>query len=192
MPEMTRFEKSLVNRRGERPFRRLLDRIDEAGGLRVPPNFSILELGTGNGNLSALLFQRYHPARIFATDYDPEQVAVARENLHRKFGRIPPAFTIETADASRLQYPERTFDLVTAHLMLHHVGPVSQEQRAIGEITRVLRPGGLFLYVEMIRKSPVREELARIGYRVLFHHRSFRFFGSADEVVTQAPSAAHP
>jgi ubiquinone/menaquinone biosynthesis C-methylase UbiE len=189
---MSRFEKSFVNRRGERPFQRLLDRIDRAGGLHVPPNSTILELGTGNGNLSVLLFQRYHPARILATDYDPEQVAVARQSLTRKFGGIPSAFTIETADASRLQYPDRSFDLVTAHLMLHHVGPVSEEQRAIGEITRVLRPGGLFLYVEMIRKKLVREELARIGYRVLFYNRSFRFFGSSDNVVAEAPSASHP
>ncbi len=190
---MTRFEKSFVNRRGERPFRRLLDRIDRAGGLPVPPSSRILELGTGNGNLSAPLFQRYHPAQILATDYDPEQVALARQNLTRKFGSLPSAFTIEAADASRLQYADRTFDLVTAHLMLHHVGRVSEEQRAIGEITRVLRPGGLLLYVEMIRKKLVREELARIGYRVLFYYRSFRFFGSSDNVVAEAPSAVpHP
>jgi ubiquinone/menaquinone biosynthesis C-methylase UbiE len=195
MPEMTRFEKSLVNRRGDRFFLRLLDRIDHDGGLVLPPGAAVLELGAGNGTLSALLYERYHPAKVYATDFDPEQLQVARQNLGRKWGALPEGFAVERADAAHLAFPNATFDLVVAHLMLHHVGSESEERQALREITRVLKPGARFLYVEMIRKWLVREELTRLGYRVLFHRRSFRFFGFSDAVVAASPSpsdAARP
>lgn len=192
MPEMSRFEKWSVNRRGERFFRTLLARVDRERGLVLPEGATILELGTGNGTLSGLLYRRYHPKHIYATDYDPEQVQVARKNLDGKFGTLPEGFTIERADAEHLQYPDATFDLVVAHLMLHHVGSVNDEQRALGEITRVLRPGGLFFYREMIRKRLVREEIARLGYYVIFRARSFRFFGFADTVIAASPRTRRP
>ena len=188
MPEMSRFEKSLVNRRGERSFRGLLDQIDRERVLDLPAGAAILELGTGNGTLSRLLYERYRPSRICATDYDPEQVAVAKRNVERRYGSLPPGFTAERVDACRMEYPDASFDLVVAHLMLHHVGSVVEEQQAIREITRVLRPGGRLLYVEMLRKKVIREELARLRYRVLFCVRSFRFFGFAESVVALSPA----
>ena len=87
-----------------------------------------------------------------------------------------------------MEYPDASFDLVVAHLMLHHVGSVVEEQQAIREITRVLRPGGRLLYVEMLRKKVIREELARLRYRVLFCVRSLRFFGFAESVVALSPA----
>lgn len=192
MPEMSRFEKVLVNRRGERFFRRLLDEIDHQGGLGIPKSAAIIELGSGNGALSSLLYERCQPARLLATDYDPEQVQVAKRNIEQRYHTLPSGFIIERADASRLQYPDSTFDLVVAHLMLHHVGSVSDEQRAIREITRVLKPKGRLLYVEMIRKKLVRDELAQLGYRTLFHARQFRFFGFSDAVLAESPAGRDP
>ena len=192
MPEMSRFEKSLVNRRGDRFFRRLLDRIDAENALSLPESGAMLELGAGNGTLSAMLYPRYRPGHVRVTDYDPEQVRVAQAALQRRWGSLPAGWTLERADAAHLPYPAASFDLVVAHLMLHHVGGVNDELRALGEITRVLKPGGHLFYVEMIRKRIVRDELARLGYRVLFRDRRFRFFGFSDAVVAVSPLRPSP
>jgi len=192
MTEMSRFEKSFVNRRGERAFRGLLRRADREGALRLSTDSAVLELGAGNAAFSMLLNDRYHPRRICATDYDPEQVATGRRNVERRYGTVPPVLVLERADATRMEYPDRSFDLVVAHHVLHHLGGVRDIFRGLTEITRVLRPGGQFLYVEMFHKRAIREELARLGYHVRFRRRSFRLVGIADNVIAEAPSGPTP
>jgi len=188
MPEMTPFEKSFVNRRGQRAFLGLLNRVDREHALQVSTASVVLELGTGNGAFSILLHERYHPARIYATDYDPEQVATARGNVERKYGSIPEGLVLERVDGTKMPYPDRSFDLVVAHQVLHHFGDVEAIRTGLQEVTRVLRPGGQFLYVEMFHKKEVSEELARLGYSVRFHTRSLRLFSLADKVIAIAPT----
>jgi ubiquinone/menaquinone biosynthesis C-methylase UbiE len=52
-------------------------------------------------------------------------------------------------DASALPFPEKTFSAAIAVLVLHHLKTGEAQQRAFAEIFRVLRPGGVFLAVEI-------------------------------------------
>jgi ubiquinone/menaquinone biosynthesis C-methylase UbiE len=52
-------------------------------------------------------------------------------------------------DASALPFPEKTFSAVIAVLVLHHLKSREAQERAFAEIFRVLRPGGVFLAVEI-------------------------------------------
>jgi len=70
MPEMTKTEKFFVNRRGLKSLSRLLDKLERSGQISLTSSSSVLELGGGNGKLSLLVNERYHPARIHLTDYD--------------------------------------------------------------------------------------------------------------------------
>lgn len=183
MPDMSRREKLFVNRRGARSYLRMLDRLDRAGVFPIGSDAKVLELGAGNAALSALLFQRYHPAEIRVTDYDPEQLEVARRNLTGIFGSIPAELVLERADATRLQYSDGAFDLVVAHEAIHHFGPFESIRKGLDEIGRVLRPNGRFLYVEMFHKPFVRDHLARRGFETVYRRRAFRLFAWADIVV---------
>jgi ubiquinone/menaquinone biosynthesis C-methylase UbiE len=187
MTEMSKLEKRFVNRRGTRGYSRLLDRLERAGQFPLPSTSDVLELGAGNGNFSVLLQRRYHPASIHVTDFDPEQVALARQNLEVALVPLPPTIVVEQGDASRLQYPDQSFDLVVAHQVLHHLGGVPEILRGVDEIARVLRPGGRLLYVEMFHKRAVRERLAHLGFRITFRARALRFFATADVVVAVRP-----
>jgi ubiquinone/menaquinone biosynthesis C-methylase UbiE len=190
MPEMTRWEKFLVNRRGSRSYRRMLDRMASAGQLPLTPTSQVLELGAGNGELSGLIAERYHPARIYVTDYDPEQVAVAQKRLTSRLGAIPPSFVLERADATHLAYPDSSFDLVMAHYMLHHLGTIEDISRGLREIERVLRPGGRLLYAEMFHKREIGERLAALGFVKVYYERSWRFLHThaAEVVIATSPS----
>jgi len=188
MPEMSRFEKRFVNRRGPRAYRRMLDRMQAAGQLPLTPSSEVLELGAGNGALSILIQERFHPARICVTDYDPEQVTLARQTAARHFGTLPPSMVIEQGDGGHLGYPDRAFDLVMAHHVLHHLGSVPEILRGLDEIGRVLRPGGRLLYVEMFHKRPIRERLAERGFTISFRERAWRIFNTADVVVAISPT----
>jgi ubiquinone/menaquinone biosynthesis C-methylase UbiE len=52
-------------------------------------------------------------------------------------------------DASALPFPEKTFSAVIAILVLHHLKTREAQQCAFAEIFQVLRPGGVFLAVEI-------------------------------------------
>src|SRR4029079_12466389 len=73
------------------------------------------------------------------TDISPGMVAAARRNA------AALGFEVEgrVADAEELPYPDASFDLVVGHAVLHHVPDV---ERALGEVLRVLRPGGRFVF----------------------------------------------
>jgi len=192
MPEMTKLEKRFVNRRSSRAYVKMLDRMERAGALSLTSTSQVLELGAGNGALSALVLERWHPARVVVTDYDPDQVRVARANLTSLLGSIPSSLVLEQGDATHLGYADGTFDLVLAHHVLHHLGPVGAIQRGLHEIARTLRPGGRLLYVEMFHKRPIREHLSALGFSIAFRARALRIFTTADIVVAIRPSGPVP
>jgi SAM-dependent methyltransferase len=96
--------------------------------------------------------------------------------------RIPGANgAVLQGDASALPFPEKTFSAAIAVLVLHHLKLRELQERAFAEVFRVLRPGGMFLAVEIqdgwlqrighirstfvpVRPSSVPERLAAHGF----------------------------
>ena len=104
---------------------------------RIPEKIrgmEVLEIATGPG----LLARHVAPAakRMVATDYSDGMIAEAKK------GECPANLTFEVADAMDLPYADNSFDAVLIANALHIVpDPV----KALGEIERVLRPGGLLI-----------------------------------------------
>ncbi len=95
----------------------------------------ILEIGCGSGRFWQSL-SREIPAtwQVALTDFSPGMVTSARE-ANRFAGHH-----FGVADAARIPFPFDSFDAVFAHFMLYHVRDIP---RVLGEIRRVLRPGGI-------------------------------------------------
>jgi SAM-dependent methyltransferase len=93
----------------------------------------VLEIGCGLGTDGAQFAEG-------GADYTGVDLTDAAVDLARKrfelFG-LPGKF--RTADAENLDFPSESFDLVYSHGVLHHT---PETAKAIGEIHRVLRPGG--------------------------------------------------
>lgn len=145
--KMSRFEKILVNnalrafaqRRFEaREFERLGGRSERA---------RVLEVGCGRGVGVEILLDRFGAAEVDAFDLDPEMVALARSRLSRRLdGRV----RLFVADATRIPCPSAFYDAVFDFGAIHHV---PDWQQAVGEIARVLAPGGRFYFHEFTRKA---------------------------------------
>ena len=101
------------------------------------PGSSVLDIGCGPGTITADLAERVAPGTVLAADESAGVLDVARAEIQRrKLSNV----TFATADAHRLDYPDDAFDVVHAHQVLQHVpDPV----RALGEMRRVCRPGGI-------------------------------------------------
>lgn len=80
-------------------------------------------------------------------------------------------FTYQVADAQALPFDNESFDAVIANHMLYHIPDIA---RALGEIQRVLKPGGRF-YASTIGHEHMRE-LDELLFRAQFspHWQNFR------------------
>ena len=107
----------------------------------------VLELGSGSGAMAAALLDRYPTVRLTATDVDPAMRAAASQRLAPYGERAE----VRDADATSLPFDDETFDAVVSFIMLHHV--IDWEQ-ALGEIVRVLRPGGVLAGYDLV-ESPI-------------------------------------
>lgn len=109
----------------------------------------VLELGSGSGAMALELLERYPTIRLTATDVDPAMRAAATHRLARYGNRVE----IREADATRLPFDDASFDAVISFIMLHHV--IGWEQ-ALGEIARVLRPGGTVAGYDLVESGVSR------------------------------------
>jgi ubiquinone/menaquinone biosynthesis C-methylase UbiE len=114
-----------------------------------------------------IAFEWMRVARVTAIDLDERQVARARARLARTWGN---RLRVEAGDVSAMPFADASFDLVLDFGIIHHV-PVWQD--AVGEIHRVLRPGGQFLFEE-IPKNVLDSTLARVFTK---HPHENRFDG---------------
>ena len=120
---------ALMSRLLDPTHRRLLEALGIAPGMRT------LEVGCGNGSVSAWLAERVAPGGIaVAVDLDLSLVDASVPGLELRRGDILDG-PVES----------HAFDVVTARAVLHHVADV---ERAIGNLVASLRPGGAILLIE--------------------------------------------
>jgi ubiquinone/menaquinone biosynthesis C-methylase UbiE len=94
----------------------------------------ILDVGCGNGSLTFTLPSKADVKEIVAIDYSPVFVEeTARRNSD-------PRISVRQADATALPFDDDAFDRSLALLVLHFV---PDADRAIAEMRRVVRPGGI-------------------------------------------------
>src|SRR5437660_8102712 len=101
----------------------------------------LLELGARPG-VATLELRRRVP-RVTSFDFDHKFAAALRAR-HANDG-----VSVLQADAAQLPFPDRTFSSAISTLMLHHLPVPESQDRAFAEILRVLRPGGVFVALEI-------------------------------------------
>jgi ubiquinone/menaquinone biosynthesis C-methylase UbiE len=101
---------------------------------------NILDLGCGTGTLAVMLKQRMPDCRVLGLDADPAVLNQARKKANQ--ARIELEFDEATSFA--MPYSDDTFDLVVSCLFFHHLTS-DDKIRTLGEVARVLRPGGLLV-----------------------------------------------
>lgn len=168
-------------------------------GLRVGPTDPwagtqttsvVCDLGTGSGALALALARELPDTEVWATDVDPDALAVARANLA---GRAGPAVRVRlaqgswfealperlaggialvvanppyVADAEVAALPAEVRDWEPQHALVS--GPTGMEaiDAILATAPRWLTPGGsVVLEVAEVRAGPAAEHARRLGYR---------------------------
>ena len=94
----------------------------------------VLDVGCGTGSLTFALASRANVASVEAIDYEQQFVEAARQR------NTDPRINIQKGDACNLQFTDGRFDRALSMLVLHFV---SDPERAVAEMRRVVRPGGV-------------------------------------------------
>ncbi len=96
------------------------------------PGQRALDVGCGPGALTAALVARLGPAAVSAVDPSRSFVAAARARL--------PEVDVRQASAERLPFPDGSFDLTLAQLVVHFM---ADPDAGLFELARVTRPGAV-------------------------------------------------
>ena len=118
-----------------------------------------LEVGCGSGAMAAEVLRRFPDVRLTAIDVDESMVAAAR----RRLGPFGDRARVRRADATALPFDDGSFDATLSFTMLHHV---VDWELAVGELVRVLRPGGRLLGFDLLAD--------RVGRVERGHHHGIR------------------
>ena len=151
-----------------------------------------LDLCTGTGDWAIAL--RENGPFVVGLDVSPRMLGLARQ-------KMGPSARLVMGDALRLPFADACFDLVTIGFSLRNVRPI---HALFEEVKRVLRPGGVFVSLELTRPSaPMLALLHRLYLRVavlalgkLSAVPAYRYladsileFPSAEEVAAQLTQA---
>jgi ubiquinone/menaquinone biosynthesis C-methylase UbiE len=125
-----------------------LEAMLQAANLRG--NERVLDAGSGTGH-TALAFAP-HIAEVVAVDLTEAMLAQG-QRLAQERGITNIRF--QHGDVEQLPFADHSFDIVTSRYSAHHY---PRPQVALAEFTRVLRPGGQFLLVDVIAPEvPVQD-----------------------------------
>lgn len=109
----------------------------------------IVEVGCGAAKLARELLARHPQAEMVGLEVDERQHA---KNVAAPSERL----TFAQAGAQSIPFPDATFDGAIMLKSLHHV-PLDLMDHALGEVARVVRPGGWFYVCEPVYGGDMNE-----------------------------------
>ena len=139
MDRETKFWNKLADRYSRRPIsdEAAYEKKLEITRQYLQSDMEVLEVGCGTGT-TAIAHAPY-VTHILATDLAPRMIEIARDKAEAAgIGNV--TFKVSSVDA--LDVPDASIDAVMAHNVLHLL---VDRTRAIADIHRMLKPGGVFI-----------------------------------------------
>lgn len=138
-------------------------------------DIEILDLGCGAGFLSNSLALRDY--KVTGIDLSPQSLDVAAKHDSTK------SVTYKVADAYQLPFSNESFEVVTAMDFLEHV---EHPEKVIAEISRVLKPGGIFIF-HTFNRNPMSNLIAiklveKLIKKTPKHMHNVKLFITPDEM----------
>lgn len=117
-----------------------------------------LDVACGTGDLAFRTALAVPTARVRGIDVSEQMLEIARPRLTQALhGRV----TFSAGDLARLDAPPASVDVVTAGYAIRNA---PDPRAALGEIARVLRPGGRLYVLEFFRPEPAIWRALYLGY----------------------------
>jgi ubiquinone/menaquinone biosynthesis C-methylase UbiE len=106
----------------------------------------VLDVGTGTARIPLALWRRAPGARILGVDLAASMLAVGRRNVAA--AGAGGAVELALADAKGINHERGAFSAVISNSIVHHI---PEPGAALGEMVRVLAPGGVLFVRDLFR-----------------------------------------
>jgi ubiquinone/menaquinone biosynthesis C-methylase UbiE len=143
----------------------------------------LLDVACGTGHLLRMLGKALPDARLFGLDLSPQYIARARETLPREMD-----VSLVCDDAEKVPFVDGHFDAATNLYLLHEV-PRDVRDRVLGEMFRVVRPGGLAIVADSLQFHDAPELTRELrAFPERFHEPYYEEYAGQDlaELVSSA------
>ena len=125
-----------------------------------------LDIGTGTGEIAFLLSENAgKDGEVYGVDITPRMLEFAEAKMKER--NLPKPVAFEVGDALALRFEDNSFDVVTSGYMLRNVTDI---QKTIDEMYRVLKPGGRAVVAEL---SKPNNKVIRYFYELYMKHRVY-------------------
>lgn len=154
----------------------------------LPHAPTILDAGCGQGKSFRLLAQAFSPSRIIGIDYHEPSLALAEAAAvaYRASSESASAVQIDVlhGDCANLPRADASVDIVFCHQTFHHL---VEQECALAEFRRVLKPGGVLLFAEsteayikswvirLLFRHPMHVQKSADGYLEMIRGAGFTF-----------------
>ena len=109
-------------------------------------NCEVLDYGCGIGPVIERVIQ-FNPKKITGIDISEVSISKAKE----KFKDLNSKVELSVDNCEETKFNDNKFDLVYGLGILHHL----QTSKCIKEISRILKPGGILLFIEPLGTNPL-------------------------------------
>lgn len=149
-------------------------------GEPLPQGGVLLDVGCGQGKSFRLLHEAFQPQRLIGLDADPHSLELSRGEAERE--QIEAELI--AGDCAQITLPDASVDIVFCHQTFHHL---VEQERAMAEFWRVLKPGGLLLFAESTKayidswvirwffRHPMQVQKSADGYLQMLRAQGFQF-----------------
>ncbi|WP_415763859.1 class I SAM-dependent methyltransferase [Pseudomonas sp. CP4] len=146
----------------------------------LPEHPVLLDAGCGQGKSFGHLRQTFAPQRLIGVDADPHSLQLSAEEA----ARLGMQVELIGSDCATLQVADDSVDLLFCHQTFHHL---VEQEKALAEFYRVLKPGGYLLFAEsteayidtwVIRwlfRHPMHVQKSAAGYLQMIREQGFEF-----------------
>lgn len=107
----------------------------------LPESPVLLDAGCGQGKSFAHLHQTFAPQRLIGVDADPHSLELSGAEA----ARLDLEVELIGSDCATLNVADASVDLLFCHQTFHHL---VEQEKALAEFYRVLKPGGYLLFAE--------------------------------------------
>jgi ubiquinone/menaquinone biosynthesis C-methylase UbiE len=114
----------------------------------APAGPDVLDLGTGTALIPIELCKSCEDCRVMAVDLSVHMLDLARYNV--EVAGLTGRIQLSHIDAKELPFEDAMFDVVMSNSIVHHI---PQPIQVLQETVRVVRPGGLIFFRDLLRPA---------------------------------------
>lgn len=129
-------------------------RRDALKELRKYSHNHILDIATGTGDFAILAQKILQPEKITAVDISKGMMHVGKEKV--KVKGLEDIISFEVQDCANLTFADNSFDAATIAFGVRNFEDID---KSFQEVLRVLKPGGVFLFIELTtpQETPMKQ-----------------------------------